>query len=295
MRSHRPNVLYSERFMGYALLAPLAIYFLVFQLGPMLIAFGVSFTDWNLRSTPEFVGLKHYIELLTDSTKYPLFWSSLWVTFKYVAMSLPLAVFLSLALAAMLNANVKGEGFFKIAYYIPNVTAGAAIAAIWYFLLDPRFGLINTATGLNISWLDDSRFALPSLAAMGIWTAIGYNVLILVSAMKNIPEDLYEAAKVDGATFLQQFFRITLPMTMPAIFFLVVTGLIGGFQVFDQMYMMTKGGPSGSTTTYMYSLFDHAFKYYEIGTASAMSYLLLVLILFVTWLNFKFIPQSYDE
>ena len=295
MKNPARGLLYSERLTGYALILPLAIYFVIFQLSPMLIAFGISFTDWNLRSAPDFVGLQHYIELLTDRTKYPLFWSSLWITLKYVLFSLPLGIFISLVLAAMLNADVKGEGFFKIAYYIPNVTAGAAVAAIWYFLLDPRFGLINSLTGWSISWLDDIRFALPSLAAMGIWTAVGYNVLILVSAMKNIPDDLYEAARVDGNTFVQQFFRITLPMTMPSIFFLIVTGLIGGFQAFDQMYMMTKGGPSGSTTTYMYSLYDHAFKYFQIGTASAMSYILLLIILFITWLNFKFIPQSYSD
>ncbi|MFP7299929.1 carbohydrate ABC transporter permease [Neobacillus niacini] len=283
-----------EWFMGYLFILPLLIYFLIFQLAPMLISFFVSFTDWNMRSTPEWVGLTNYKNLLTDSEKYPDFWPSLWITVKYILYSLPAGIFVSLVVASLLNANVKGEGFFKTAYYIPNVTAGVAVAAMWVYLLDPKLGLINQLFQTDHTWLADVKTVLPTLAVMSIWGGLGYNVLILISAMKNIPEELYEAAKIDGANIWQRFVNITIPTIQPTIFFLVTTGLIASFQVFDQMYLMTGGGPNGATTTFLLSLYNHAFRYYEMGTASAMSYILLIIILLITWVNFKFFPQRND-
>ncbi|WP_281884620.1 carbohydrate ABC transporter permease [Paenibacillus sp. YYML68] len=293
----------SESGAGVIFIAPLLIYFLVFQIFPILLSFGVSFTEWNLRTSPEWVGLDNYQNLLFDDVRYPDFWPSLLVTLKYIVYSVPLGIFIALVLSAMLNSNVKGEGFFKVAYYIPNVTAAVAVAAMWVFLLDPRIGLVNqflsAIPGLEqystTSWLNNESTALPALGVMAIWGGLGYNVLIILASMKGIPEDLYEAARIDGANTAQRFLRITLPMIQPTIFFLIVTGLIASFQAFDQMYLMTKGGPNGSTTTYLFSLYNHAFKYFEMGTAAAMSYILLLVILVVTWLNFKFIPQRLDE
>lgn len=280
---------------GWLFLLPLIIYFVVFQLLPMALSFGISFTEWNLRSTPTWVGFDNYKNLLFDEVMYPMFWPSLWITLKYIVFSVPGALAISLILAAMLNANVKGEGFFKTAYYIPNVTAGVAVAAMWVFLLDPQIGMVNQLLSINHSWLGSVTTALPTLAVMAIWSTLGYNVLILLSSMKSIPDELYEAATIDGANAWHRFVKITLPMIQPTIFFLIVTGLIAAFQAFDQMYLMTAGGPAGSTTTYLLSLYNHAFRYYEMGTASAMSYILLVIILFITWINFKFIPQKVDD
>ncbi|MFT4123648.1 MAG: sugar ABC transporter permease [Microbacteriaceae bacterium] len=279
---------------GYLFIAPFLVYFAVFLLLPMLMAFGISFTDWNMRSAPEFVGLDNYISLLTDSTRYPDFWPSLWVTLKYVLMSVPIGLVAALVVAAMLNADVRGEGFFKAAYYIPNVTAVVAVAAMWIFMLDPQFGVVNKALGTHISFLGDPNTALPTLATMTIWGALGYNVLILLSAIKSIDESLYEAAKLDGAGAVRRLLVVTLPAIQPVLFFVMVTAIIGGFQAFDQMYLMTGGGPDGATMTYLLSLYNHAFRYFEMGTASAMSYILLVIILFVTWLGFKLVPQQLD-
>jgi multiple sugar transport system permease protein len=279
---------------GYLFIAPFILYFAVFLLAPMLISFAVSFTDWNLRSAPEFVGIDNYAALLTDATRYPDFWPSLLVTLKYIAMSLPIGLLVALIVSSLLNARVKGEGFFKTAYYIPNVTAIVAVAAMWIFMLDPQFGVVNKVLGTHVSFLGDPNTALPSLATMAIWGSLGYNVLILLSAMKNIDESLYEAATLDGAGAFQRFRSVTLPAIQPVVFFLLITGIIGGFQAFDQMYLMTGGGPDGTTQTYLLSLYNHAFRYFEMGTASAMSYILLVIILIVTWLGFKLVPQQFE-
>lgn len=279
---------------GYLFILPFIVYFATFLLLPMIMSFVLSFMEWDLRSTPTWVGLDNYANLLFDPVRYPEFWPSLGVTLQYILMSVPLGVAIALGVSAMLNANVKGEGFFKTAYFIPNVTAVVAVAAMWIFMLDPQFGLINDLLGTNISFLGMPETALASLSAMAIWSALGYNILILLSAMKSIDESLYEAAKIDGANAIQRFFAITLPSIQPIIFFIIITATIGAFQAFDQMYLMTGGGPDGSTLTYLLSLYNHAFRYFEMGTASAMSYLLLLVILFVTWVGFRFIPQKLD-
>ncbi|MDX8366145.1 sugar ABC transporter permease [Cytobacillus sp. IB215665] len=294
-KSIKKGSLNDQTKIGYLFILPMIIYFSIFLLLPILLSFVLSFTEWNMRSTPKFVGFENYTNLLFDSVKYPNFWPSLLVTLKYILFSLPVGILLALILASALNANVKGEGFFKTAYYVPNVTSFVAVAAMWVFLLDPLIGMVNQLLGINHSWLGSVTTALPALAVMGIWTGLGYNILIIISAMKGIPDSVYEAAKIDGANPIQRFIYITLPMIQPTIFFLLVTGLIASFQVFDPMYLMTKGGPDGSTMSYMLSLYNHAFRYFEMGTASAMSYILLVIILIVTWINFKFVPEKMDE
>lgn len=289
------DLTYNKRAMGIVFILPLALYFLVFQLAPMIMTLTISFTEWDLRGDMEFVGFSNYIALFTDQVRYPKFWSSLLVTVKYIVYNVPGTIMISMFIAALLNSDVKGEGFFKIAYYIPNVTSGVAVAAMWVYMLDPQAGLINKLLGKNIPFLSTVETALPTIAAMGIWTAIGYNVLILLSAMKSISPSLYEAARLDGANWWKTFTKITIPMIMPTVFFLMVMGLISGFQVFDQMYIMTSGGPNDSTRTFMMYLYDHGFRYFEMGTASAMSYILLIIILIVTLIQFKVVPQRYDQ
>lgn len=286
---------YNRKIMGVIFILPLLIYFLAFQLLPMLMSLSISFTEWDLRNPMEFVGLNNYINLFTDRIMYPKFWSSLFVTIKYIFFNVPGTIVISLFIAGLLNSGVKGEGFFKVAYFIPNVTAGVAIAAMWVFMLDPQFGLINKVLGTKIPFLALESTALPTIGVMGIWTALGYNVLIFLSSMKSIPQSLYEAAVIDGAGWWKKFTKITIPMIMPTVFFVMVTGIISGFQVFDQMYLMTSGGPNDSTRSFMMYLYDHGFRYFEMGTASAMSYILLTIILIITLLQFKFVPQRFDE
>lgn len=294
----------NEMWVGYLFIIPLIVYFIVFQIAPILISFYYSLTKWDMRTEAVWVGFENYSSLLTDKLMYPNFWPSLLVTLKYILIALPFSLIVPLLLALILNKKIKGQVFFRTAFYIPVITPAVASAAMWKWILDSMFGLLNIFIKnipiLNLflkprSWLNEVGTALPTLALMAVWGGIGYNILIYLSGLKSIPQELYESAVVDGASTFQQFRRITLPMLRPTIFFLIVTGFIGNFQVFDQMYLLTKGGPNDSTLTYVLSLYNHAFNYYEMGIACAMSYILLVIILMITMINFKFLPQRIDD
>ena len=217
---------------GYAFILPLVLYFLVFQLAPMLIALIISFTNYSLQHLTDytFVGFENYVELFTNSVKYPRFWSSLKTTFFYILLTVPANIVLSLVVSALLNSKIKGEKFFKTVFYIPSVTVGVAIMVMWQQMLAPD-GLINQLFGTEVDFLNDEATALVVFAFMSIWGGLGYNVLIMLSAMKNIDPSLYEAAEIDGAGAVQKFLYITVPGVMPTVFFFLITGLISGFQV----------------------------------------------------------------
>lgn len=284
--------------IGWLFILPLIAYFLVFQIAPIFMSFGISFTEWNWRTTPRFVGFDNYVQLFTNRILYPNFWKSLWVTVQYMLMSVPLSVAVTLIVSAMLNSKIKGEKFFKSAFFIPSVTAGVAISAIWMFLIDPTYGLVgalNRAWGTNINLLGRTTTALPLMAIMAVWSGLGYNVLIMLSAMKNINPSLYEACEIDGGGTIRKFFHVTLPGVAPTIFFLCITSTIGSLQAFDQMYLMTGGGPDGSTTTFMLEIYNMIFGYSEVGTASAMSYVLFSLILAITLVGQRFLPGGKER
>jgi multiple sugar transport system permease protein len=284
--------------MGWLFIMPLILYFIVFQIAPIFMSFGISFTEWNWRTAPRFVGFDNYVQLFSNRILYPNFWKSLWVTIQYMLMSVPLSVIVTLIVSAMLNSKIKGEKFFKSAFFIPSVTAGVAISAIWMFLIDPTYGVvgaINRAWGTNINLLGRTTTALPLMALMAIWSGLGYNVLIMLSAMKNINPSLYEACEIDGGGTIRKFFHVTLPGVAPTIFFLCITSTIGSLQAFDQMYLMTGGGPDGSTTTFMLEIYNMIFGYQEVGTASAMSYILFALILTITLLGQRFLPNGKER
>ncbi len=290
-----------ENVSGYLFILPLIIYFCVFLFLPMIISLVYSFTTWNMRTPAKFVGLQNYKDLFFNSLLYPKFWLSLGITLKYILFELPGSIIIALFLAMLLNMKIKGRNLFRTLFYIPVVTGGVAVTAMWKWILDPGFGLLNVIIkklpgGLinTHSWLNEPETALPALAVMAIWGGLGFKILIFLSGLKTIPNELYEASYMDGANAFHRFFNITLPMLAPTTFFLVVTGFIGSFQAFDSMYLLTGGGPNDSTTTYVLSLYNHAFNYSEMGVASAMSYILFLIILIVTAINFKFVPQSVD-
>lgn len=284
--------------VGFLFILPLLVYFLIFQLAPILISFFISFTSWNGRSlTFDFIGFKNYIAIFTNRILYPNFWKSLGTTFKYMLITVPLSIVLATFVAAILNSKIKGERFFKTAFYIPAVTAGTAISAIWLFLLDPTIGavgFINKTFGLHINLLGKTNTALFTLGIMAVWGGLGYNVLIILSAMKNINPQLYEACEVDGGGFFRQFFHVTIPGIMPTLYFMIITSVIGSLQAFDQMYLMTGGGPEGSTTTFMLTVYKTMFEYEEAGVASAMSYFLFFIIIAITIIQSKIVPQGYQ-
>lgn len=244
----------------------------------------------------KFVGLQNYTHLLTNyKGLFDDFWPSLIVTLKYIVLTVPASVILVLVVAALLNSKVRGEGIFKTIFYIPSVTSGVAIAAMWMFMLDPQHGMINQILGTHISFLATKSTALYTLAVMAIWGGLGYNTLIMLSAMKGINESLYEAAEIDGAGAIKKFIHVTVPSVTPIIFFISITSVIGAFQAFDQMYLTTGGGPEKSTMTYMLGLYNQAFEYNNMGVACAMSYILFIIIMVITFIQFKVQPQNVDS
>lgn len=285
-----------ENITGWLFVLPLIIYFIVFQLAPMIIAFVISLNDWNMRTPMNFVGIQNYVHLLTNyQGLFDDFWPSLVVTVKYILLTVPASVILVLVVAALLNSKVRGEGIFKTIFYIPSVTSGVAIAAIWMFMVDPQHGMINQLLGTHISFLAQKSTALYTLAVMAIWGGLGYNTLIMLSAMKGINESLYEAAEIDGAGAIKKFIHVTIPSVTPIIFFISITSVIGAFQAFDQMYLTTGGGPEKSTMTYMLGLYNQAFEYNNMGVACAMSYILFAIIMVITFIQFKVQPQNMDN
>lgn len=278
---------------GLLFIAPLIVYFLVFQLAPMLTAFILSFMDYDGLGVAEWVGLDNYIAVLTNKDNlYPFFGKSLVVTLEYILLTVPVNILASLVVSALLNTKIKGEKFFKTAFYIPSVTVSVAIMALWKYMLDPSFGLVNKLMGTNINFLGEEGLNLVTLAVMSVWGGLGYNVLIMLSAMKNIDRSLYEAASIDGASGIKQFCTITVPGVMPTVFFFLITGIIGGFQAFDQMYLMTGKGVNHSTYTYIYGVYEQSITYSKLGVGSAMSFILFALILGLTIIQFRMLPKE---
>ena len=256
----------------------------------MLIALIISFTNysWDHLFDYEFVGMKNYWTLLSATGNYSWFWSSLKTTLLYILMTVPANIILTLLVSSLLNSKIKGEKFFKTVFYIPSVTVGVAIMVMWKQLLSSD-GVINKLFGTNIDFLYNNGSALPIIALMSVWGGLGYNVLIMLSAMKNIDKSLYEAAEMDGAGAIQRFWYVTVPGVMPTVFFFLVMGLIGGFQVGEQMLIIY-----GVNDVYVDSMHTYVYQLYSImrgdsdyGMASAMSFILFVIILVFTLLQFR--------
>jgi multiple sugar transport system permease protein len=293
-----------DKLIGMLFVAPLVVYFIVFLLFPTAAALYFSFTKWNMRSDATWIGFQNYEKLFTDSNAYPYFWHSLRVTAQYVIFAVPVSLITALTLAMLINAIKRGQDFFKVAFYLPVITAEAAVGTMWRWIYDPLNGLLNVAlreVGLPTkNWLGDPEVVIPALAIIAAWQC-GGAMIIFLAGLKGIPDHLYEAASVDGANGLRRFRHITLPMLKPTTFYLLITGLIGGFQVFGVVYVIFSGmgdigsgGPGRAGLTYVLYLYTRAFRYYEMGAASAMSFILFVIILIVTLIQFRFVPQSYE-
>lgn len=279
--------------IGFLFIIPLLAYFLLFQLAPMVLSFIISFTDWEGFGAFNFIGLQNYIAVLTNQDNlYPYFWKSLLVTIEYILLTVPLSIACALVVSALLNNKIKGETFFKTAFYIPSCTAAVANIVLWKFMLDPNYGMINQIFGTNVNFLGKEGLDLVMISLMSVWGGVGYNVLIMLSAMKNIDSSLYEVARIEGVSGFKQFLHITIPGVMPTIFFFLVTGLIGGFQCFEAMYLMTGTGVNHSTYTYIYGVYETSMTNGQLGLGSAMSYLLFVLILGITIIQFRMLPQD---
>lgn len=276
-----------EALHGYVFFSPGLFGLIFFMGGPILYSLYLSFTNYNMYQAPRWIGFANYRIMLMDD---PLFIKSMLNTLYYVAMSVPLNTAFGILLAVLMNQSVKGIRVFRTLYFLPSVVSGVAVALLWQWLLDSNFGLINTfLSNFGISgpgWLTDENWSKPSLVLMNLW-AVGGSMIIYLAGLQGISGTLYEAATVDGAGAMRKFFSITIPMLTPTIFFNVIMGVLAGFQVFLQAYIMTGGGPNNSTMFYAFYLYNKAFKDLQLGYASAMAWVLLTITLICTLIILK--------
>ena len=273
--------------IGLAFISPWIIGFLAFTLYPALASIYYSFCDYDVFSRPVWVGLLNYRDMFTDK----VFWKSLYNTLYYTIFSLPLCLVVSLLIAVMLNQQIKARPVFRTVYFLPSLVPMVASAMIWLWILNGKYGILNYLLGLlgiqGPDWLADEKWTKPSLILMSVW-GVGGSMVIYLAALQDVPRELYESAVIDGASAWQKFFHITIPMISPVIYFNLIMGIIGALQVFAQPYIMFGGGgPNRSALFYAVYLYQNAFDYYEMGFASAMAWVLFIIIFFLTWVATK--------
>jgi multiple sugar transport system permease protein len=280
-----------KEWSAYLFLAPGLIQFVVLLVFPVIFSFYLSFHEWNiLEPEKPFVGLDNYMRLLHDRRVHQAIWNTLY----YTVVSVPLTLFCGLLVALLLNNQIRGRGLFRAMYYLPGVTSAVAVAVVWKWIFNGDFGLINYyliqmgVINEPIRWLTDPNLAMPSVIIVSIWGGVGGCMIIYLAGLQAIPEEIYDAARVDGAGPIRTLFSITIPLLGPATFFLLITSIIGAFQQFGLPYLLTSGGPGGRTTTIAYYLYTSAFKNFEMGYAAAMSYVLFAMIFVFTLLHMRF-------
>ncbi len=276
-----------ELFAGLAFISPWIIGFILFTAGPMVISLGLSFTDYDVLNPPVFVGLRNYQQLLVD----PKLRLSLINSFYYAALHVPLATIVALSLALLLNrVSNKMAGFFRTAFYLPSITPAVAVGTLWLWLLNPRIGLVNRGLSLigiaGPGWTTDPNWIKPGIVLMSLWS-VGTTVILYLAALRNVPPELYEASKIDGANAWQQLVRITIPLISGTIFFTLIVNTIGALQIFTEVYTMFFGNMNSSAASsaglfYNIYLFQQAFKFLHMGYASAMAWVLFIIILILT-------------
>ena len=275
-------------------LAPSLLGLIVFTLIPIIASLGLSFTDWNLLSPPKFVGLQNFRDIFADG----VLWISLTNTLKYAAMIIPGSTALALALALFINREFPGIKLIRLFFMLPGVASLVAIAMVWRWLYNDQFGLFNSglrAIGLSpIGWLTTEQWVLPAIVLMLLWSGMGFDAIIYLAALRNIPRHLYEAAELDGANSWQQFWKITFPLLTPIHFYNLIIGLIGSFQVFDVIYVMTDGGPGFSSRVFAYHLFLQAFRRFRMGYASAMAWFLFLIIFVLTLIQWRILGRRVE-
>jgi len=273
----------------YLFILPAVLGLVLFSLGPIVASGYLSLTDYSLLTPPNWVGLANYQAILSD----PFFWQSLKVTATYVAVGLPLYTVASLLVALLMNQRVRGIGLFRTIFYLPSVISGVAVALLWRWLFNPDYGLLNIILSFfgfpAIDWLGTTATALPSLIGMGLW-GIGADMLVYLAGLQGIPTDLYEAAEIDGGSWWSTFWRITLPLLTPVLFFNVVLRIIYLFQWFVEPAVVTNGGPDNSTLSYVLYLYRNAFSYLQMGYGAALAWILFAIVLVLTLLTFRSSP-----
>ena len=276
-----------KNWIGYVFVSPWLAGFLVFTAVPFLVSVYLSFTRYDVVSSPVWVGLANYRKLLSED---PLFWKSLWITFKYSLVAVPVGIVTGVALALLLNLEIGGISVYRTIFYIPSIVPVVATSVVFVWILNPQIGLVNGILRrfdiIGPAWLQDTKWAFWSLVFMSLW-GVGGSMIIYLAGLKDIPLTLYEAAIIDGAGAWQRTRHVTLPMITPVIFFNLIMGVIGSFQYFTQAFIMTQGGPEDSTHFYALYLFNRAWRYLDMGYASAMAWILFVIVMVFTVLIFR--------
>ena len=271
----------------YIAIAPWLIGFFLFTGGPILFSMIMSLTDWSGLTTRNFIGIQNYVTMLSQDK---LFWIALKNTFYYAFASVALGTLGALLAAMLLNQKVPGTSIFRTLFYLPSVTSGVAIAIMWIWMFNPQVGMINYLLSLigieGPGWLNSQTWAMPALIFMSLW-GIGANMIIILAGLQGIPDHLYEAAKIDGASKWTEFRNITIPMLSPVLFFVIIISIIESFQIFTNVYVMTRGGPGTATLVYVMHLYLNAFEYQKMGYASALAWVLFLIIMALTLIQLK--------
>lgn len=277
--------MFDRQLAGYLFILPSLLFLAIFVIYPILSAFWLSLHRYNLIQAPVWDGINRYALLYEDVR----FFKAMGNTFMFAVMTVPVGTVVSLFLAVMINQPLRAIYFFRTAYYMPVVTSFVAVSFIWLWIYEPQFGLLNQileTLGLpTFAWLRDPSTALLSIAILSIWKNAGYNMIIFLAGLQGIPKYLYEAAEIDGANGMQQFRHITVPMLAPTTFFVFVVYFIGALQMFAQAWILTQGGPLDSTLTVVYLIYQNGFEFLKMGSASAMSVILFIMIALVTLVN----------
>lgn len=287
----RKRSLYNtEAKWGIVLALPVILGFFIWTLGPMVASFVLGFTDWNVVSTPNFIGLKNFKTMFIDDF---IFKKSIYATVYYSIGSVVSSVTFAFLIALLLNQKVKGLPVFRTIFYLPSITPAIASAMLWIWLFNPDFGLLNQILGRfgvpRLQWIYDEKQVIPSLIFMSIW-GMGGTMVIFLAGLQGVPQELYEAVEIDGGNWWHRFRYVTIPMMTPTIFFNLVMAIIGTFQVFTSAYIMTSGGPNYASMFYVYYIYLTAFRYGQMGYACALAVILFFIILAFTLLVFKSSP-----
>lgn len=284
MKNLLKNIANSEQIVSMIFIMPALLGTIIFIIIPVICSFGLSFTKWDLLNSIRFVGFENYIALFRE----PLFYKILLNTIVFALSTSVFGVIIPLILASIMNTKIRGSEFYKTAYFLPFITPMIVIGIVWGWIFDPNIGLLNQILHIHINWLYDAKYAMPALIIVSVWKLIGYNMIIFLSSMSSVSQSMYEAAKIDGANFYQIFKNITVPLLSPTIFFVVIITTISSFQVFDLIYLMTQGGPFDSTNVLVYAIYKNAFEYFNVGKASAIAYVLFVIILILTLVQWHY-------
>lgn len=276
-----------------AFLSPTLLVLSAFVFFPVVFSFYLSFHKWNMFSaSQEFVGLGNYASIVEN----PEFWSVLQNTVFYTLGTVPLNMAVSLGIAFFLNKRLAGKKLLRTMFFAPVVMSSVAAAVIWRWVYEPSFGLLNYVLAWfgipAVNWLNDPTSAMFALIVMGVWKTFGFNMVLFSAGLQGIPDHYYEAAQIDGAGKWRQFWNITVPLLSPTTFFVLVMSVIGSFQVFDTVYVLTSGGPLGSTKVLVFYLYEQAFKFFDMGYASAVAYLLFAIVFILTMLQMKYLRGS---